>query len=41
MKNLIVAVCEVKRKNAKDHALKDYEIPNYSLHQVNLENNSG
>ena len=40
-KPLIIAVCEVKPKNARYHTLKDYEIPNYSLHPVNLENNTG
>ena len=38
---LIIAVYEVKPKNARDRTLKDYEIPNYSLHPVNLENNTG
>ena len=41
MKTFSLQVCEVKRKNAKDCTLKDIEITNYSLHQVNLENNSG
>ena len=40
-KPLIVAVCEVKPKTAKERTLKDYEIPNYSLHPVNLNNSTG
>ena len=40
-KSLIIAVFEVKPKNARDCTLKDCEIPNYSLHPVNLENNTG
>ena len=40
-KTLIIAMCEVKPKNARDRTSKDYEIPNYSLHPVNLENNNG
>jgi hypothetical protein len=40
-KPLIVAVCEVKPKNAKEHTVMDYEIPHYSLHPVNLDNNTG
>ena len=38
---LIVAVCEVKPKNAKDRSLKDYEIPNFELHPVNLDTTDG
>ena len=38
---LIVAVCEVKPKNAKERTLKDYEIPNFTLHPVNLEDSRG
>ena len=40
-KPLIVAVCEVKPKNQRERSLKDYEIPNYTIHPVNLENNTG
>ena len=36
-KPLVITVCEVKPKNAKERVLKDYEIPGYSLHPVNLE----
>ena len=35
---LIVAVCEVNPKNAKERSLTDYEIPNFDLHPVNLAN---
>ncbi len=38
---LIVAVCEAKPKNAKERSLKDYEIPNFTLHPVNLETTNG
>ena len=38
---LIVAVCEAKPKNAKERTLKDYEIPNFALHPVNLEDTNG
>ena len=38
---LIVAVCEAKPKNARDRSLKDYEIPNFTLHPVNLEDLNG
>ena len=38
---LIVAVCEVKPKNAKERSLKDYEIPNFELHPINLETSEG
>ena len=37
----IIAVCEVKPKSAKERSLKDYEIPNFDLHQVNLESQDG
>ena len=42
-KPLIVAVCEVKPKNFDRRASSDYEIPEYSLHAVNLdpETNAG
>ena len=38
-KPLIVAITEVKPKNTtKDRTLMDYELENYSLHPVNLDN---
>ena len=40
-KPLIIAVCEVKPKSTKERSLKDYEIPNFDLHQVNLESQDG
>ena len=40
-KPLIVAVCEVKPKNDRERSEKDYEIPNYTLHPVNLESDIG
>ena len=41
-KPLVIAVCEVKAKNRKtERAEKDYEIPNYTLHPINLYNNDG
>ena len=38
---LVVAVCEAKPKNARERSLKDYEIQNFTLHPVNLENTDG
>ena len=38
---MIVAVCEVKPKNAKDCSLLEFEIPNYTLHPVNLDTDVG
>ena len=38
---LVIAVCEVKPKNTCERSIKDYEIPNYTLHPVNLLNNVG
>ena len=38
---LIVAVCEMKPKNASERSQKDYEIPNYTIHPVNLDNGNG
>ena len=40
-KPLIIALCEVKPKNAKERSLEDDEIPGYSIHSVNLECNDG
>ena len=40
-KPMIIAVCEVKSKNPTDCNSLDYEIPNYTLHPVNLDNDSG
>ena len=38
-KPLIVAVCEVKPKNSMDRSLLDYNIPGFSLHPINLDEN--
>ena len=40
-KPMIVAICEVKPKNASDRNLKDFEIPNFTIHPVNLEKETG
>ena len=40
-KPMIVAVCEMKPKNARDGCLPDYNIPNFSKHPVNLDTNIG
>ena len=41
-KPMIVAISEVKPKNfSKFRTLQDYAIPDYTLHPVNLENESG
>ena len=40
-KPLVVAICEIKPKNSSDRSLNDYEIPNYTIHPVNLENDTG
>ena len=38
---MIVAVSEVKQKATNERGMKDYEIPNYTLHSTNLDNNTG
>ena len=38
---MIVAACEVNTKNSKDRCLLDYDIPNFTLHPVNLDNDVG
>ena len=40
-KPMVVAVCEVKPKNSNDRQLLDYAIPGYSIHPVNLDDNTG
>ena len=40
VKPLVIAVCEVKPKHGKEHDIMDYEIPDYTLHSVNLGPNS-
>ena len=41
-KPMLVAVSEVKLKNStKQRVIKDFQIPNYTLHPVNLTNNVG
>ena len=41
-KPMIVAVSEVKMKHStKKRSLEDYQIPNYTLHPVNLLNETG
>ena len=40
-KPMIVAVCEMKPKNARDGCLLHYKIPNFSKHPVNLDTNTG
>ena len=40
-KPMIIAVCEVKPKNPRQRSEKDYEIPNFTLHPVNLYDNTG
>ena len=41
-KPLIVAITEVKPKNSKkERSLMDYQLENYSLHPINLENDKG
>ena len=40
-KPLIVAVCEAKTKNSKERSLLDYDIPNFTLHHVNLDKDVG
>ena len=36
----VVAVCELKPKNSKEHETQDYEIPDYTIHPVNLDASS-
>ena len=38
---LLVAVSEVKLKNSRDRTMIDYEIPNYTLHSINLDKDIG
>ena len=40
-KPLIIAICEVKPKSQRHQSLKDYEIPNFNLHQTNLYDTKG
>ena len=40
-KSMIVAVCEMKPKNARDGCLPHYKIPNFSKYPVNLDRNTG
>ena len=40
-KPMIIAVCEVNPKNSTERTAKDYEIPNFTLHPVNLYDNAG
>ena len=37
-KPLIIGICEVKPKNGKDYDQLDYQIPEYVMHPVNLDN---
>ena len=40
-KPLIVAISEMKPKNTDDREMLDYDIPDYSLHPVNLDASIG
>ena len=40
-KPLIVAVCEVKPKTICERTAKDFEIPNFTTHPTNLDNDTG
>ena len=40
-KPLVVAISEMKPKNNKERTLRDYDIPGYSIHPVNLETHIG
>ena len=40
-KPMVIAVCEVKPKNSSERTVKDYEIPNFTLHPVNLYDPKG
>jgi exonuclease III len=40
-KPLIVAISEMKPKNTDDREMLDYDIPDYSLHPVNLDSSAG
>lgn len=37
IKPLVIAVCEMKPKNARQYELQDHQIPGYTLHPVNIE----
>ena len=36
-KPLIIAVCERQPKNSKEYEIQDYDIPDYTIHPVNLD----
>lgn len=36
-KPLIIGICEVKPKNSKKFDIRDFDIPEYTMHPVNLE----
>ena len=40
-KPLIVAVSKVKQKNHAEISEMDYDIPGYSIHPINLDNDTG
>ena len=40
-KPLVIAVCEVKTKNPCERSEEDYEIPNFTLHPINLYDTKG
>ena len=37
----IVALCELKPKNSTERIDKDYQIPGYRMHPVNLDSQPG
>ena len=34
---LIIAVCEMKPTHSKEYEIQDYDIPDYTIHPVNLD----
>ena len=40
-KPLLIAVCEMKPKNASERTLQDYNIPDYTIYPVNLDKGIG
>ena len=36
-KPLIITICEVTPNTANERTVKDYEIPGYSIHPVNID----
>ena len=38
---MVIAICEAKLKTSKERSLKEYDLPNFDMHEANLENSIG